>query len=100
MTRGNGDAISLTDDLRVTEAVPAFVTIQRPADRLPGRAPDIVAVADVKITAIGVERHIVVAVSRQTPELCVAVKRISTAGIGNDSKKFLAAQVVEPWQRR
>ena len=67
--------------------------------RLPSRIPHRAIVVDVKIASAIVHRHVVVAIASDTAELGILIKRVASSGIGNQRKKVLIAQIVNPGPR-
>ena len=61
----------------------ALVGIERRLGRLPARVPDGIAVLDVVVASVLIERRIVITVTGQTQKFCVLVEAVSAAGIGN-----------------
>ena len=66
--------VFFAQDSGIAQAVAALVTVQRRFDGHPAGGKDAVAVAQVEILAARVAGHAVVAVARQTQQLCVTVK--------------------------
>ena len=89
-------------DDRVAEPVAAGVPVELTLGRLPARVPVVAAVvvADVQEAAADVERRVVVAIPDQPPQPGVAVERVPAGGVGDERDVVLAAQVVDPRQRR
>ena len=92
-------AVFRTLDDRIAQPVAAAIGIQFRAHGLPARVPYAGAVADIKPVALAVRRGAVVAVARQTQQLCVTVKAVAARRIGNKAEKILAAQIIDPRQR-
>ena len=67
----------------VTETVAAFVAVQFGLCGLPARIPYTAAVFDIEVFAVDIGRNVVVAVSGQTQQLCILIKSITAAGVGN-----------------
>jgi hypothetical protein len=95
-----GESLAGGPEAGVAEPVTALVAVERGARRPEARVPGGVAVDDVQVLADAVERHAVVAVARQAAELCVPVEAVATAGVRHDGMERLAAEVVDPGQRR
>lgn len=77
----------------------ALVGIERRLGRLPARVPDGIAVLDVVVASVLIERRIVITVTGQTQKFCVLVEAVSAAGIGNQRKEVLRSQIVDPRKR-
>ena len=77
----------------------AGIGIQRRSGGLPGRVPDSTAFIDIEVMAVAVIRNIVVAVAGQAEKLCILIKTVAAAGIGDQGKEVFTAQVVDPWKR-
>lgn len=77
----------------------ALVGIERRLGRLPARVPDDIAVLDVVVASVLIERRIVITVTGQTQKFCVLVEAVSAAGIGNQRKEVLRSQIVDPRKR-
>ena len=84
---------------RVAQTVAAGVTVQFRLGRLPARVPDGIAVLDVVVASVLIERRIVITVTGQTQKFCVLVEAVSAAGIGNQRKEVLRSQIVDPRKR-
>ena len=67
----------------------ALVGIERRLGRLPARVPDGIAVLDVVVASVLIERRIVITVTGQTQKFCVLVEAVSATGIGNQRKDCL-----------
>ena len=89
-------------DHRVAHPVAAGVILQVVPRRLPRWRPELLrfVVAQVNIPPAQIQRHVVVPVAGQPPQPRVAIERVTPRSIGNDSEICLAAQVVDPRQRR
>ena len=64
----------------------------------PSGIPDGIAIFNIVVVSIAVERNIVITVSRQTKKLCIFIEAIATAGIGDQRKEILRTQIVDPWE--
>ena len=86
----------------VAHAVAAGVVVELGARGLPGRRPEFagVVVAQVDVAPAEIERHVVVAVAREAAQAGVAIKGVAAGGVGDDSEIGLAAEVIDPGQRR
>ena len=89
-------------DGRVAHPVAALVVVELALGRLPAGAPvrAVVVVAEVQVAPAEVERCVVVAVARQPPQPRVPVERVAAGGVRDDPEVVLAAEVVDPGQRR
>ncbi len=94
------DAVARAEEPRVAEPVAALVAVERGLRRLPARVPDRAAVVDVEVAAAEVERHVVVPVARQAPQLGVAPEGEAAGGVRAEADQLVLAQVVQPRQRR
>src|SRR6185369_4791875 len=92
----------LRPDDAVAHPLPAAVILELVARGLPARRPELLAiiVANVDITSSEIKWHVVVARTRDPPQPRVAIKRVPSRRIGNDSEVRLATEVVNPRQRR
>ena len=93
-------AVLLALDDRIAQSVAAAVAVKLRLHGLPAGVPDALAVLDIKMKALGIERAVVVAIARQTAQPRVAVKRIAACRVGAERKEILAAEIVDPGQRR
>jgi hypothetical protein len=82
----------------VAQTVAAAVTVQRGLGGLPTRVPHGVAVLDVDAVTVHVQRRVIVAVAGQPPQPGIPVKAVTAAGVGHQTEKVLAAQIVDPGQ--
>jgi len=80
--------------------VAAFIGVELDAHRFPARIPDSLAVLDKKVTAVVVERHVIIAVAGQAPKAGVGVESVAAGGIGNQREKLRVPQIVDPGIRR
>ena len=92
------NAVFLALQDRVAQTVAAGVTVQFRLGGLPARVPDGAAIVDVDAVAVHVQRGIVVAVAGQPPQPGIPVKAVTAAGVGHQTEKVLAAQIVDPGQ--
>ena len=90
------DAVLRAGDLRVAEAVAALVEVERRARGLEAGIPDRVAVLDVEVTAVGVQRDVVVAVAREAAQAGVLVERVAAGRVRHEREEVLVAEVVDP----
>ena len=49
----------------------------------PSGIPDGIALFNIVVVSIAVERNIVITVSRQTKKLCIFIEAVAAAGVGN-----------------
>ena len=96
----DGDAVLRALDHGVAQTVAALVAVKPGLHGLPAGVPDALAVLYINTEALGVERAVVVAVTRQTPQPRVAVKGVAARRVGAERKEGLAAEVVDPGQGR
>ena len=85
--------------MKVAKAMMALVGIERRLGRLPARVPDGIAVLDVVVASVLIERRIVITVTGQTQKFCIFVEAVSAAGVGNQRKEVLRSQIVDPRKR-
>ena len=95
-----GHAVLLALDHGVAQAVAAGVAVQRGLGGLPAGVPDGIAVLDVDVVAVHVQRGAVVAVAGQAAHPGVAVEAVAARRVGDKAEEILAAQVVDPGQGR
>ena len=67
----------------------ALIGIQLGLCGHPSRIPDCIAFLNIVVMTVAVEQDVVIAVSGQTQELCVFIKTVSAAGVGDQGKKSL-----------
>ena len=84
----------------IAHAMAAGIFVKFRLNRLPAGVPDGIAFLDVEIAAIGIGGDVIVAVTRDTAELCILVEAITTCRVGDQAEECLAAQIIDPWQRR
>ena len=77
----------------------AGIAVQLRFRGLPAGVPDGIAVLDVVVASVLIERRIVITVTGQTQKFCVLVEAVSAAGIGNQRKEVLRSQIVDPRKR-
>ena len=96
----------LRPDGGVAHAVTARILLQFVLRGLPGGGPEFARgiaasiIAKINVASAQIEGSVVVAVARDAAQARVAVKRIATGSIGDDAEVGLAAEVVDPRQRR
>ena len=76
----------------------ALVRIQLGLRGLPARVPYGVPVLNVQIFTVDVGRYVIITITGQTQQLCIFIESISAAGVGYQTEKLIAAQVVDPGQ--
>ena len=96
----DANALFLSLDHGVAQAVAAGITVQLRLHRLPAGIPDLLAVLYIDMKALGIQRTVVVAVARQPAQPRVSVKGVAARGIGAECEKGLAAQIIDPGQGR
>ena len=77
----------------------ALVRIQLSLRRLPAGIPYGIPVLDVQVFAIDVCGHVIITITGQTQQLGILIEGISAAGVGYQTEKLVAAQVVDPGKR-
>ncbi|OQC43248.1 MAG: hypothetical protein BWX60_01061 [Candidatus Marinimicrobia bacterium ADurb.Bin030] len=73
-----------------------FIKIERFLNRFPAGIPNIAIIVDVKEFTVVIQSGIIITVARYAPEASVAMKTIATAGMRNDGKKILTAEIIDP----
>ena len=73
----------------ISHAVMALIGIQLGLCGHPSRIPDRIAFLNIVVMAVAVERDIVIAVSGQAQKLCVFIKTVAAAGVGDQGKEIL-----------
>ena len=91
--------VLLRCDHRVSEAVAAAVLIQFCLNRLPAGIPHGIPFFYIEIVPAAVHGAVVVAVSRQTQELCVLIKAVAARRVGDQAEKILSSQIIDPGER-
>ena len=94
------DAVLLTGQDGVAQTVAAAVSVQLGLGGLPAGVPDRAAVVDVDAVAVHIQRRVVVAVTGDAAQPRIPVKAVAAAGVGHQTEEVLAAQIVDPGQRR
>ena len=84
-----GEIILGTAEGGISHAVMALIGIQLGLCGHPSRIPDCIAFLNIVVMTVAVERDVVIAVSGQTQELCVFIKTVSAAGVGDQGKEIL-----------
>ena len=84
----------------VAEAVAAGIAVQLRFRGLPAGVPDGIAVFDVNMEALLIDRAVIVAVAGQPAQPRVAIEAVAARRIRQECEKILAPQVVDPRQRR
>ena len=83
----------------VPHSVTALITVKLGLRRLPSGIPYRILILDIKISAVRVSRHIVVAITGQTKQFGILIEGIATAGVRNKAEKIFTAQIVDPGKR-
>ena len=78
----------------------ALIGIEICLYRHPAGIPYGIAFLDVIITSALVIWNIVITITGQTEKLCILIKAVSSAGIGNQREKSCASQIIDPWKWR
>jgi len=95
-----GQTVLFAGNDAVPEAVAALIAVQLGLGGLPAGIPDGIAVLNIVIPAVRVRRYVIVAVASDTPQLGILVKAVPTGRVRNKAEECLAAQIVDPRQRR
>jgi len=77
----------------------AGVTVQFGLCWLPAGVPHRIAILDIDMVAVHIQRGAVVAVTGQPAQPRIAVKAVAAGCVGNQTEKILTAKVVDPGQR-
>ena len=93
-------AVLFPGQYAVAQAVAALVKIQLGLGGLPAGIPDGFAVFNIVVTAVRIRRYVIITVAGDAPQLGVLVKAVAARSVGYQAEECLAAQVVDPWQRR
>ena len=48
---------------------------------------------------VAVDRRVVIAITCEAEKLCVFIKSVSAAGIGNQCEEFFTAEIIDPGKR-
>ena len=94
----SADAVLLAFEDGVAQTMATGVAVQLGLGGLPAGVPHRVAVLDVDVVAVHVQRGAVVAVAGQAAHPGVAVKAVAARRVGDQTEKVLAAKVVDPGQ--
>lgn len=94
------DTVLLACDAGIVHAVSALVKVKRSLAGFPPRIPYRLPVLDVKIPATVVHGHVIVAITRDPPELSVLVETVTTRSVGDQREEVLIAEIVDPRPRR
>ena len=84
----------------IAQAVAALIGVQLGFRGLPTGVPDGIAVLDIEIVAVAVQRHGIVAVTGQAEQLGVFIKAVSSGSIGNQRKEAIHSQIIDPGKGR
>ena len=77
------ESVFLTFYYSIVHAVATFVGIKRGLGRFPTGIPDSVTILYVEITATGIHRHTVVAVTGEATEFGILIEAVASGGIGD-----------------
>ncbi len=85
-------------NIRVANAVAAFVFVQRLAGWLPGGGPEeaCLVVTQVEVAPSCIRGDVVITVARQAAQARVAIEAVAAGCIGNQAKVILIAEVIDP----
>ncbi len=83
----------------IAQPVSALVLVQLRLRGLPAGIPDGVAVLNIYMKAVAVQRAVVIAVAGQSAKTGIPVEGVTAGCVGHQRKKVLAAQVIDPRQR-
>ena len=95
-----GQTVLFAGDDAVPEAVAALIAVQLGLGGLPAWIPYGIAVLNIVIPTVRVRWYVIVAVAGDTPQLGIPVKAVPAGRVGNKTEECLAAQIVDPRQRR
>ena len=93
------DLILLAGDDSVAHAVSAGIAVERCSGRLPAGIPDRIAILNIEVMSVRIERRVVVAITCEAEKLGVFIKSVSAAGIGNQCEEFFTAEIIDPGKR-
>jgi len=94
----SSNAVLLALKDRVAQTVAAGVAVQLGLGGLPAGVPHGIAILDVNVMAVHIQRRTVVAVTGQAAHPRVAVKAVAACRVGDKAEEVLAAKVVDPGQ--
>ena len=77
----------------------AAVPVEFRLNRLPAGIPDGVSVFYIKVKAFLIQRAVVIAVARDSPQSCIAVEAVAAGGVAQQREEVLVSEVVDPGQR-
>ena len=77
----------------------ALVRIQLGLRRLPAGIPYGISILNIQIFAVDVCRYIIVTITGQTQQFGILIEGISAAGVGYQTEKLVASQIVDPGKR-
>ena len=83
----------------VAEAVAAGIAVQLRFRGLPAGIPDSLAVFDINMKPLLVDRAVIIAVAGQTAQPRVAIEAVAACRVGQEREKILAAEIVDPRKR-
>ena len=77
----------------------AFVEVKWRLGRHGAGVPDLFAVMDIIVFAIGVYGNIVITITGNAEKLCVFVETVASAGVGDQRKEIVRSKIVDPGKR-
>ena len=95
----HGDVVLRAFDHRVAQAVPAAVSVELCLNRLPAGIPYGISILYIKMKALLIQRAVVVAVARDSPQSGIAVEAVAAGRVAQQGEKVLISEVVDPRQR-
>ena len=93
------NAVLLPLDHAVAETVAAGIAVQLRFRGLPAGIPDSLAVFDINMKPLLVDRAVIIAVAGQTAQPRVAIEAVAACRVGQEREKILAAEIVDPRKR-
>src|SRR5574344_405332 len=74
----------------------ALVAVKLRLHRFEARVPDCLAVFDIEVASVRVERNVVVAVAGNAAEAGIGIECVSSCSVGNEREEFFVSKVVDP----
>src|SRR5574344_412397 len=74
----------------------ALVAVKLRLHRFEARVPDCLAVFDIEVASVRVERNVVVAVAGNAAEAGIGIECVSACSVGNEGEELLIAKIVDP----
>src|SRR5574344_1996440 len=74
----------------------ALVAVKLRLHRFEARVPDCLAVFDIEVASVRIERNVVVAVAGNAAEAGISIECVSSCGVGNKREEFFVSKVVDP----